>query len=189
MILTRRYSLSLAVAGLGVALAMPSPAAAADPAFEYVMDIGSEGVGPGQFKYVEDFAFTAEGRLLATDAFHAWVQVYDRATGKFLTRFGGKGDDDQNLDKPEGIAVDPKGNVFVADYNTGFIKKYDPAFKWVLTFSEYGSNKGQNIKSEFMDIRDGRLYMPEAGNHRVDVFDLDGKFQFDFGGQGTAPGR
>ena len=31
--------------------------------------------------------------------------------------------------------------------------------------------------------------MPEAGNHRVDVFDLNGKFLFDFGGLGTEPGK
>ena len=104
-------------------------------------------------------------------------------------RFGGKGDKDEHLDKPEGIAVDPEGNIFIADYNTGFVKKYDKSYKWLLTFSEYGSEKGQNIKSEFMDIRDGKLYMPEAGNHRVDVFDMNGKFLFDFGGLGTEPGK
>ena len=102
-------------------------------------------------------------------------------------RFGGKGEKDEHLDKPEGIAVDPDGNIFIADYNTGFVKKYDKCYKWLLTFSEYGSEKGQNIKSEFMDIRDGKLYMPEAGNHRVNVFDLNGKFLFDFGGLGTEP--
>src|SRR5262245_30550099 len=157
--------------------------------FEHVMNIGTTGTGEGQFKYVEDFAFTKDGHLLVTDAAHAWVQVFDKATGKFITRFGGKGDDDKHLDKPEGIAVDPNGNIFIADYNTGYIKKYDASYNWVLTFSEYGSEKGQNIKSEFMDIRDGKLYMPEAGNHRVDVFDLDGKFLFDFGGQGTETGK
>jgi DNA-binding beta-propeller fold protein YncE len=157
--------------------------------FEHVMNIGSEGTGEGQFKYVEDFAFSKEGHLLATDAAHAWVQAFDKTTGKFISRFGGKGDNDANLDKPEGIAVDPEGNIFIADYNTGFIKKYDASHRWLLTFSEYGSEKGQNIKSEFMDIRDGKLYMPEAGNHRVDVFDLNGKFLFDFGGQGAEPGK
>jgi DNA-binding beta-propeller fold protein YncE len=157
--------------------------------FEHVMNIGSEGTGEGQFKYVEDFAFSKEGRLLVTDAAHAWVQAFDKTTGKFIGRFGGKGDNDANLDKPEGIAVDPDGNIFIADYNTGYIKKYDASHKWLLTFSEYGSEKGQNIKSEFMDIRDGKLYMPEAGNHRVDVFDLNGKFLFDFGGQGSEPGK
>jgi DNA-binding beta-propeller fold protein YncE len=180
----RRGALALAL-GLG----LPAiSAVAADLSFDHVLTIGAEGTGEGQFKYVEDFAFTHDGKLLATDAVHAYVQVFDKTTGKFIARFGGKGDEDQHLDKPEGIAVDPDGNIFVADYNTGFVKKYDKTHKWLLTFSEYGSGKGQNIKSEFMDIRDGKLYMPEAGNHRVDVFDLNGKFLFDFGGQGTEPG-
>ncbi len=171
-----------------LAVAVPT-VALADVKFEHVMTIGSEGTGEGQFKYVEDFAFSKDGHLLATDATHAWVQAFDKTTGKFVTRFGGKGDDDKHLDKPEGIAVDPNGNIFIADYNTGFVKKYDASYKWLLTFSEYGSEKGQNIKSEFMDIRDGKLYMPEAGNHRVNVFDLDGKFLFDFGGLGTETGQ
>ena len=179
---------SLAVTSL-TALCFGSAAQADTLKFEHVMDIGSAGTGEGQFKYVEDFALTADGKLLATDALNAYVQVFDKTTGKFVARFGGKGEGDEHLDKPEGIAVDPDGNIFVADYNTGFIKKYDKNFKWLLTFSEYGSEKGQNIKSEFMDISGGKLYMPEAGNHRVDVFDLQGKFLFDFGGEGTEPGK
>jgi DNA-binding beta-propeller fold protein YncE len=177
------------VACAALFLAAGSAVQASEVKFQHVLTIGSEGTGEGQFKYVEDFAFSKDGHLLVTDAAHAWVQVFDKTTGKYLTRFGGKGDDDKHLDKPEGIAVDPDGNVFIADYNTGFIKKYDKSYQWVLTFSEYGSEKGQNIKSEFMDIRDGKLYMPEAGNHRVDVFDLNGKFLFDFGGLGTEPGK
>ena len=46
--------------------------------FEHVMNIGSEGNGEGQFKYVEDFAFSKDGHLLATDAAHAWVQASTR---------------------------------------------------------------------------------------------------------------
>jgi len=179
----------LAVLGLAV-MATEAPAArAAGLEFEHVMNIGSAGTGEGQFKYVEDFAFSKDGHLLVTDAAHAFVQKFDKATGRFVSRFGGKGDADANLDKPEGIAVDPNGNIFVADYNTGYVKKYDATHNWLLTFSEYGSGKGQNMKSEFIDIRDGRLYMPEAGNHRINVFDLDGKFLFDFGGLGSAPGQ
>jgi DNA-binding beta-propeller fold protein YncE len=172
-------------AALGLSAA---PADEGKIAFEHVLNIGTAGTGEGQFKYVEDFAFTKDGKLLVTDAVHAWVQVFDKTSGQFISRFGGKGEADAQLDKPEGIAVDPDGNIFIADYNTGFIKKYDASYKWLLTFSEYGSEKGQNIKSEFMDIRDGKLYMPEAGNHRVDVFDLS-KFLFDFGGIGSEPGK
>lgn len=176
----------------GVALAMvlaATPVGAANLRFEHALTIGSEGAGEGQFKYIEDFAFTKDGKLLATDAAHAWVQVFDKTTGKFITRFGGKGDDDENLDKPEGISVAPDGDIFVADYNTGFVKVYDHIYKWKFTFSEYGTKPGQNIKSEFTDIRDGKYYMPEVGSHRINVFDLTGKFLFLFGGSGTEPGK
>jgi DNA-binding beta-propeller fold protein YncE len=165
-----------------------APAADAPLRFEYVLSIGSIGTEEGQFKYVEDFAFSQEGHLLATDASHAWVQAFDKLTGQYVSRFGGKGDEDGNLEKPEGIAVDPSGNIFVADYTTGFVKKYDTGHRWISTFSDYGSGKGQTKKSEFMDIYDGKLFVPEAGNHRVSVFDLDGKFLHDFGKLGAELG-
>jgi DNA-binding beta-propeller fold protein YncE len=177
---------------LATAAVLHATAALADTqriSFEHLMTIGSEGTGPGQFRYVEDFALTASGQLLVTDASHAWVQAFDKRTGAFLARFGGKGEQEHNLDKPEGVAVDPDGHVFVADYNTGYIKKYSADFKWMLTFSEYGSAPGQNMRSEFMDIRDGRLFLPDIGNNRVSVFDLEGKFLFAFGGPGSEPGK
>lgn len=184
--LTKGAAVAAAVA---VTLIGTASAAEIQMRFEHVMNIGTQGEGEGQFKYVEDFAFTNDGKLLVTDAAHAYVQVFDKTTGKFITRFGGKGDDDANLDKPEGISVDPAtGRIFVADYNTGDVKIYDKDFKWLKTFSEYGSEPGQNIKSEFTDIRFNRYYMPEAGNHRVSVWDLDGKFLFTFGKKGNAPG-
>jgi DNA-binding beta-propeller fold protein YncE len=155
---------------------------------DYVTSFGSKGTGNGQFEYVEDFAFKS-GQVLVTDAGHAWVQAFNAGTGAFLTRFGGKGESEDNLEKPEGIAVDGDGNVFIADYTTGFIVKYDYEHKRVLSFSEYGEGKGQNVKSEFMEISGNRLYMADAGNHRVDVFDLDGQFLFDFGGFGSEPGQ
>ena len=165
------------------------PTFAGDLSFAHLLNIGTAGNDEGQFAYVEDMAFARDGQLLVTDASHAWVQMFDKTTGKFLARFGGKGDDDHQLDKPEGIAVDQAGNIFVADYNTGFVKKYDLGFKWLTTFSEYGSAPGHNMKSEFMDIHAEKLYMPDAGNHRINVFDLFGRPLFQFGGPGISAGQ
>ena len=183
----RKMRAGLAIFALGLALA--NVVHANELKFEHVMDIGADGIAPGQFKYVEDFAFGKNGELLVTDASHAYVQAFDTKTGKFIARFGGKGDDEASLEKPEGIDVDEEGNIFVADYASSFVKKYDPSYKWLLTFSGYGSKPGQTMKSEFMDIRDGKLYVPDAGNHRVNVFALDGKPLFDFGGPGNEPGK
>ncbi|SFB14477.1 6-bladed beta-propeller protein [Poseidonocella pacifica] len=157
----------------------------AQPTFEHVMTFGSEGDGEGQFQYVEDFAFDAAGNILVTDAAHAYVQVFDKTTGVFKARFGGKGFEDGSLTKPEGISIADDGRIFIADYDTGEVKVYDAGYEWLSTFSEYGSEAGQNFKSEFTDIRDGKYYMPEAGNHRVNVFDLDGNFLYMFGDGGN----
>ncbi|WDP92525.1 MAG: hypothetical protein HUN04_23495 [Desulfobacter sp.] len=154
--------------------------------FKHVMTFGSRGSGEGQFKYVEDFALARNGQhLLITDAATAWVQVFDKKTGRFITRFGGKGDEDENLDKPEGISVDPSGNIWVADYNTGEVEIYTENYEWVKSFSGYGSGPGENIRSEFTDIRDGYYYLPEAGNHRVSVWNLDTGFIFSFAAKGS----
>ena len=177
--------LATAVVGAGL-----TSTQAAELKFEHVMSIGTKGDDLGQFGYVEDFDIASNGQhILVTDAAHAFVQVFDKTTGEFVSRFGGKGDDDANLDKPEGISVAPNGDIYVADYNTGDVKVYDKNYNWKFTFSEYGSEPGQNIKSEFTDIRDGLYYMPEAGNHRVSVWDLEGNFKFLFGGSGTAEGK
>ena len=189
-----RNALYLSAAICGLSLTVPALAQESAPAmqFEKVMSIGSEGDGEGQFKYVEDMAVTDEGYLYATDAAHAYVQLFNKTTGEFLQRFGGKGDEDENLEKPEGIAVDDNDHVYIADYDSGYVKKYDSeenGNKWIKTFAGYGSEPGQNFKSEFISIHDGRLYLPEVGNNEVDVFDLDGNFLFSFGGPGTAPGK
>ncbi len=128
-----RNALYLSAAICGLTLTAPAWAQESAPAmqFEKVMSIGSEGEGEGQFKYVEDMAIGSNGHLLATDAAHAWVQEFDKTTGEFKRRFGGKGDEDVNLEKPEGIAVDPQGNIFVADYDSGYVKKYDADGNWI----------------------------------------------------------
>jgi DNA-binding beta-propeller fold protein YncE len=191
MTINKAFYKTAAGVALAASLALSGglSATAAEMNFEHVMNIGSTGTGPGQFKYVEDFDMAINGQhILATDAAHGFVQVFDKTTGEYISRFGGKGDDDNNLTKPEGISVAPDGRIFVADYTTGDVKIYDKDYKWLETFSEYGSEPGQNIKSEFTDIYEGKYYMPEAGNHRVSVWDLQGKFLFTFGKKGTADG-
>ncbi|ACA15895.1 NHL repeat containing protein [Methylobacterium sp. 4-46] len=184
-----RLARTLAAAALIACGGGPARSSGTPWQFEPIASIGTRGTEAGQFEYVEDLALTRDGRILATDAAHAWVQAFDKTTGRFLGRFGGRGDEDHHLERPEGIAVDEAGNVFVADHASGFIKKYDPAFRWLVTFGGYGAGAGQTMRSEFMDIHGGRLFVPEAGTHRVSVFDLDGAHVRAFGRRGAGPGE
>ncbi|MGF1742514.1 6-bladed beta-propeller [Vibrio profundum] len=146
--------------------------------YQHVMTIGEEGSGPGQFRYVEDFAISASGHLLVTDALNANVQIFNRKTGEFIHSFVA---DKDKFEKPEGIAVDDLGNIYVADYSSGYIQKFDKNYHHLQTFSDFGVDPGENMESEFMTIYNNQLYMADAGNNRVDVFGLDGTFKFIIG--------
>lgn len=166
------------IGGLLLALSSFSIGYAETMQFEHVMNIGTKGSDPGQFLYVEDFALDAKGNLLATDALNSNIQAFDRNTGAYISGFGGK---NLGMEKPEGIAVDKDGNIYTADYQNGEIRKWSKDYKPVKTFSKLGSGPGENMKSEFMDLANGLIYLPEQGSNRVDVFDLNGTFKFMFG--------
>ena len=157
---------------------------------EIVKVFGLLGEEPGQFKYVEDFAVDRHGQILITDALKSTVQVFS-SEGVFLNEFAGKGKDAGSLIKPEGIAIDQQGNIHVADYRSGYIKKYSALdYQHLLTYSGYGSEPGKTRQSEFMTFHpNGLLYVPEAGNDRVSVFSAQGEFKFSFGRSGSGPGQ
>ncbi len=65
-----------------------------------------------------------------TDALRSDVQKFTK-DGKFLGKFGGNENGPARFEKPEGLAVAPNGNIFVADNLSGYIKKLAPRrFKW-----------------------------------------------------------
>ncbi len=51
-----------AIAGVAFAGVLSMAAQSAQMSFEHVMNIGSMGTGEGQFRYVEDFDLTIDGR-------------------------------------------------------------------------------------------------------------------------------
>ena len=52
------------------------------------------------------------------------VQVFDK-DGKFISKFGSKGKQDGQLSRPEDLAIDPQGKVFVADTGNSRIQVFE----------------------------------------------------------------
>jgi len=58
----------------------------------------------------------------------------------------------------------------------------------LYAIGEPGSNEGQLFHPTNICIHDGRLYVSDTTNFRVQIFDLEGKFQAAFGRAGDVPG-
>jgi DNA-binding beta-propeller fold protein YncE len=91
---------------------------------------------------------------------------------------GGKGTGKGELDSPMGIAVDPNGNVLIADTNNGRIEKFSPTGAFLSIIGTKGSGHGQLGEPNGIAVdRSGNIYVAEvASNHRVQKLAPDGTF-------------
>ena len=84
---------------------------------------------------------------------------------------GGRGTGKGQFDSPSGIAVDPSGNVLVADTGNGRIEKFSPTGAFVTSIGQFEAPNGIAID------RAGDIYVAEIGSkHRVQKLGPDGTF-------------
>lgn len=135
----------------------------------------------------------AAQNLYVVDARARAVSVYD-AAGKFLRQFGGP----KMFARPTGVGVTPDGErVYVVD--TGGVERKEEHRVRVFNgktgehrfdFGTRGSANGEfNLARDAAVAPDGRVYVVDTGNFRVQIFDRDGKFIKTFGAVGRQPGN
>jgi len=101
----------------------------------------------------------------------------------------GSGTPGSTFNRPSDVAWDKAGNIYIADGMAGNVNRIakfarDGNFikQWGSTGSEQGQFKGP--KALAVDAQ-GNVYVLDAGNKRVQVFDGDGNFKSQFGNIGS----
>jgi DNA-binding beta-propeller fold protein YncE len=97
---------------------------------------------------------------------------------------------------PEGVAVDPRGTVYVSDTNNSRIQEFSltgspPRAKYLgIIGTKFGSNPGNLDKPQGVAIdRNGNVYVADSENDRIQEFSSTGQFLQTIGYRGTAPGQ
>ena len=168
----------------------------------FLLTWGSEGGGDGQFN---------NPRAVSVDRVRN-VYVVDQATagtygtgiriqkfssdGRFLLSWGTSGDGDGQFYNAEGIAVDGAWNVYVTDWGRERVQKFTSNGGFLLYLGTEGTGAGRgtgdgqfhNPKGISVD-RAGNVYVAEPINHRVQVFDSNGRFQRKWGSEGSGNGQ
>ncbi len=95
------------------------------------------------------------------------------------------------FDQPHGLAVDSKGNVYVADSAKQHVLVFGPDGKLLREIGGAGSGPGQFNEPHGLAVdKDGNLYVADTWNARIDKFDPNGKFLKSWGqGQPDQSGR
>jgi sugar lactone lactonase YvrE len=165
--------------------------------------------GPGQFKLPYDVDADGLGNLFVADTQNHRIQKFT-PQGRFVRMWGRNGGDGTpgvgpgEMDQPRGLAVDPAGNVWVADHENARVLKFDNDGRLLLTLGanggdgSYGEGPGEfNSPRGICTDAKGFVYVADDVNHRIVKLDGDtGVFVAVFGkpggpvsGFGTGPGE
>jgi len=76
------------------------------------------------------------------------------------------------------VAFDKAGNTFISDgYINSRVAKVDKDGNWLKSWGDRGKEPGQfNTPHSIATDANGNVYVADRGNHRIQVFDGDGKF-------------
>ena len=76
-------------------------------------------------------------------------------------------------------ALSPNGDIYVSDgYGNARVHKFTPDGKLIKSWGEPGTDPGQfNLVHNIVTDADGWVYVADRENHRVQVFDGNGKYE------------
>ncbi len=145
-----------------------------DGSGKFIRMLGGYGTVPGKFLSPRGIA-ASEGRVLIADNLNGRIQVMTPA-GVFLYSFGKPGMDPGKFDTPRDVAVSPDSNrIYVADTGNHRISVHNRLGVFMFTFGAYGTSPGRFRTPSAITVgRDGRVWVCDTQNNRIQVFSADG---------------
>ncbi|WP_417460016.1 peptidyl-alpha-hydroxyglycine alpha-amidating lyase family protein [Kordiimonas sp.] len=150
-------------------------------------------IGAGLFSSPHGMRFDADGNIWTTDVGNHLVLSFSpegkvlRVYGKKNTASPGWFDRDYNFtffDKPNDVAFDADGNLYVADGGNFRVVKFGPDGNMIKMFGEKGEGEGQFNFPHSVVVKGDTLYVADRENQRIQLFDLEGNFKKEWTGIG-----
>ena len=139
----------------------------------YRSNFGSEGSGPGQFKFPDDITINRIGEVLVADADNYRIQVFS-PEGQFLYMFSKRGPGMEDLQYPVSVTIDSDDFVYVLERNACRISIFDNKGKFIKTFGKKGGefsrpNKISGPLGLVVDMNN-YVYISDTFNKRIQLF-------------------
>lgn len=159
---------------------------------EYLLSFGSFGRAAGQMNHPVSVAVAPKGQVYVVERDNHRVQAFS-PTGQPLANVGRHGYGPGEFVQPMNVAVDSHGDVFIADTGNHRVQKLIVDGQGKLSvenlWGKFGAGPGEFDYPIGIDFdRDGRIYVGDLGNHRVQVFDRQGRHLLNWGASGLGLG-
>lgn len=129
----------------------------------------------------------ADGRIVVADTHYSRLVFFDQQ-GEVLEMFGTMGEAPGDFIYPVALTADDAGNLYVVEYGSNDrVTKLSPDLEVLAVFGSFGTTRGAFQRPSGIAWHDGRLYIADAINSRVQVFEDDGTFVGVLGGAETGP--
>jgi predicted membrane-bound mannosyltransferase/sugar lactone lactonase YvrE len=163
--------------------------------------LGEPGTSTGQFNSPHGISVAPDGTLFVADTNNNRIQHFS-AEGKFLGSWGSFGDRNEGVapqgtfNQPWALAVSPDGEfIYVADTWNHRIQKFStdgsPLGMWGIPLYDPSNNDPFGIWGPRGIVVDkqGRVFVADTGNKRIIIYDEDGNFLEQIGGEGFSIGQ
>lgn len=135
------------------------------------------------------------GRVLVVEPHYMRVNHFD-GEGRLALQWGTRGTNAGAFILPRSIAVNRRGEYFLSEYTVvDRVQRFDPAPGggapvFGRAWGEPGDKPGQFNRAEGLAVGpDDAVYVADSCNHRIQVFDREGKFLREHGRPGSNPGE
>ncbi|MBL4596536.1 MAG: fibronectin type III domain-containing protein, partial [Robiginitomaculum sp.] len=129
------------------------------------------------------------GNIIVSDKEQNTIQIFD-TDGNFISKFGSQGSGNNQLDEPEGVAVDSAGNIYVADKKNHRIQIFDSSGTYSQTIGSQGSGTGQFESPDGVYVdSSGNIFVADKNNDRVQKFNPAGTHLLTIGSSGSGNGE
>jgi tripartite motif-containing protein 71 len=157
---------------------------------------GPDDLGGAGLNGVQSVAVSpAGGNVYMADSGHNRILVYDQA-GALLAHWGAEGGNGAGgsgpgeFMHPQGVAVAPSGNVYVADTNNNRVVELSGGGEVLAQWGSLGGRDGAFHQPTGVAVdAAGRVYVVDRENNRVEVFGPGGEFLYKWGIRGIFAGE
>lgn len=151
---------------------------------------GVNGQGPGEFHFLTDVAQDSQGNFYVGEyGEHDRIQKFS-PKGEFILQFGSHGRGPGQFVRPQGITVDSRDRIWVADACNHRVQVFDAEGKLLQMWGKHGKQPGELSYPYGIDLDGkGNVYISEFGNNRVQKFTTDGEFLSYWGTSGRREGE